>query len=338
MAESPPLLEIISEPATGAVSDPRSVAAESLRLLLEGANDNTRRAYEGDLADFFRSIGEDEPGVASVERLFRMDAARLTVTLRHYVTDCHRKRGLAWSTINRRIAAVRSLLREARRLGAAVPDPRDIVTNAKAALTYQSIEALTFEDAAQLVDAASHVEGEKGARDYAALLILCTNGLRREELVACDIIDFDRRRGRLRITGKGQGGQKVFVVLDRDAVDSLVRYLALRGNPDANQPLFASCDRSRAGKGQRLTGNGFWEVINRYGEKVLGRSLHPHAFRHTATTEALEATGGDVPRVQDFTRHKDIRTVMLYRDRLRDGQAEVTQLLGDRMRAARSRE
>ena len=45
--------------------------------------------------------------------------------------------------------------------------------------------------------------------------------------------------------------------------------------------------------------------------------LSPHSLRHTAITEILDATGGDLRRAQDFAGHADPRTTRRY-DRRRD--------------------
>lgn len=46
-------------------------------------------------------------------------------------------------------------------------------------------------------------------------------------------------------------------------------------------------------------------------------ALSPHSLRHTAITEILDATGGDLRRAQDFACHADPRTTRRY-DRRRD--------------------
>ncbi len=47
---------------------------------------------------------------------------------------------------------------------------------------------------------------------------------------------------------------------------------------------------------------------------MLGLRLTPHKLRHSAITAALDATGGDVRRVQRLSRHARLETVMVYDD------------------------
>ena len=55
--------------------------------------------------------------------------------------------------------------------------------------------------------------------------------------------------------------------------------------------------------------------------------MSPHRVRHSSITAALEATGGDVRRVQKLSRHSSLNTLMLYDDARKNHQREVTDLL-----------
>jgi integrase/recombinase XerC len=46
-------------------------------------------------------------------------------------------------------------------------------------------------------------------------------------------------------------------------------------------------------------------------------------------TAALEATNGDVRKVQKLSRHSDLNTLMIYDDNRKNQQGEVTDLLAD---------
>jgi len=40
--------------------------------------------------------------------------------------------------------------------------------------------------------------------------------------------------------------------------------------------------------------------------------MFPHHIRHSAITAALDATDGDVRKVQKLSRHKNLNTLMVY--------------------------
>jgi integrase/recombinase XerC len=90
--------------------------------------------------------------------------------------------------------------------------------------------------------------------------------------------------------------------------------------------LFLNFDR--AGKGARLTGAGLYAMLKNLGASV-GLVVRPHGLRHSAITAALDATGGDVRRVQRFSRHRDLRVLTVYDDARRDMAGEVANLVAE---------
>ena len=59
----------------------------------------------------------------------------------------------------------------------------------------------------------------------------------------------------------------------------------------------------------------------------LGLKVWPHGLRHAAITEALDLTGGDVRKVQRFSRHRDLQTLTIYDDARIDMGGEVAKLV-----------
>jgi integrase/recombinase XerC len=59
------------------------------------------------------------------------------------------------------------------------------------------------------------------------------------------------------------------------------------------------------------------------------KKLSPHRLRHSSITAALDATGGDVRKVQKLSRHADLNTLMIYDDNRRDEQGELSDILAD---------
>jgi integrase/recombinase XerC len=78
----------------------------------------------------------------------------------------------------------------------------------------------------------------------------------------------------------------------------------------------------RVGRGGgRLTGDGLYKVVKAQGEQ-LGLRARPHAIRHTSITAALDA-GLDIRIVQRYSRHRDVRTLLIYDDARRDLAGDV---------------
>lgn len=46
----------------------------------------------------------------------------------------------------------------------------------------------------------------------------------------------------------------------------------------------------------------------------IDKIISPHRIRHSAITESLNLTNGDVRKVQKLSRHKKLDTLMIYDD------------------------
>ena len=64
--------------------------------------------------------------------------------------------------------------------------------------------------------------------------------------------------------------------------------------------------------------------------KRVGVETRPHGIRHTAVTEAVKAataTGMGLEEVMDFSRHRNVHTLMIYRDRERNVQGKLAEMV-----------
>ncbi|MBD2207618.1 hypothetical protein H6G33_35395 [Calothrix sp. FACHB-1219] len=57
--------------------------------------------------------------------------------------------------------------------------------------------------------------------------------------------------------------------------------------------------------------------------------MSPHRIRHSAITAALDATDGNLRKVQKLSRHAKIDTLLIYDDNRSNDQQELSDLLGD---------
>lgn len=307
-----------------AVVTPEQQAAQmALQALVQDRRSlATQRAYTSDLKDFFGWRGQ-EVCAASVCDLCFLDAGRLTQVLLAYKAELVR-RSLAEATCNRRLSAVRSLLRIARRLGAGNPDPAGLIASEKVK-EYRDTRGVSTSDVAKLLDAPDR-KTLKGKRDYALLVLLWENALRRAEICGCDMAHFDAEGQRLYIKGKGSGTQREPVTLSTRAVAAVQAYLQARSTPTPEAPLFCSAAHYLKEE-KRLQPDGLHHLMSHYGKKVLGKPLRPHAMRHTSITAVLDATKGDVRMAQRLSRHADLRTLQKYDDNREDLQGKATTLL-----------
>lgn len=298
-------------------------AVDAVQLLLANkTSPQTRRAYAGDLRDFFGG----DIGPATVAEFLSLPTTAIALRLAEYKAGM-----LAWgaaeATINRRLAAVRSLLKFAHRLGMCATSGADLVDGEKVQ-AYRDTSGIKLDQMKKLIKQPARLHGAtsvRGLRDTALLRILCENALRRAEVCSLDVADFDFPAKRLQVRGKGKGTQKVPVTLSAKAAGALRAYLLTAGHTEG--ALFRNQHRDPASAGRRLTVDGLYHLIGAYGAAMGLQRLTPHGLRHSSITAALDATGGDVRRVQKLSRHARLETLQRYDDNRADFQGEVSHLL-----------
>lgn len=154
---------------------------------------------------------------------------------------------------------------------------------------------------------------EQGLRDYAILLLMVTGGLRTIEVSRADIADL-RNAGDntvLYIQGKGREEKEDFIKLSAPAEQAIRAYLKARGEKDEKAPLFSSTSNNN--RGARLTTRSVSGIVKTRLQQAGYDSsrLTAHSLRHTAVTLSLLA-GKDIAEVQQFARHANIATTMIY--------------------------
>ena len=59
------------------------------------------------------------------------------------------------------------------------------------------------------------------------------------------------------------------------------------------------------------------------------RGTHPHGLRHQGSRRRLDLAGGDVRKVQRFSRHGKLETLLRYDDNRREEAGAIAHLLGE---------
>lgn len=295
----------------------RSSLVESF---LAGRSPRTLEAYGQDLRDFAHYIGA-ETSEEAARRLMAGGKGHANETAHAYRADLL-DRGLSPSTVNRRLAALRSLVKMGRLFG--VVDFTLDVESVKSQ-TYRDTRGPGRDGVRLLLGKLAARTDRKATRDHALVRLLFDLGLRRGEAVALDLEDVDLKAGAVRILGKGRT-EKETLTLPEPTKTVLEAWVSVRGTRPG--PLFLNFDR--ASKGSRLTGRSVARLVASLGAAV-GLVVRPHGLRHAAVTEALDATGGNVRAVQRFSRHRDLRVLTLYDDNRLDLGGEVARLVAGRV-------
>ncbi|RUQ64014.1 integrase [Azospirillum doebereinerae] len=281
-----------------------------------GRSENTVRAYRRDHEDFrafvarqtgFESFGDSAE--RAVRLLLAIDHGPANALALGYRNDLTARR-LQPATVNRRLAALRSVVKLGNTLGL-VAWSLD-VGNVEAA-AYRDTRGPGRDGVKAMIAQAKGRSDAKGLRDTAIVRLLHDVALRRGEVVSLDLEHYDARRGALSILGKGRT-QRERVTLPAPTRTALDAWVAARGSRAG--PLFHRLDQAGAGEG-RLTGEAVRQLVRGLGAEV-GIATRPHGLRHTAITSVLDANGGNVRAAQRFSRHRRLETLQLYDDNRSD--------------------
>jgi integrase/recombinase XerC len=260
-----------------------------------GASPHTLRSYAADLAELGRFLH-----AAKMGGLAAADAR----TLRAYLAWLH-GRGLAKSSIARKLATARSCFRFLARRGYIAANPARQVASPRLPRRLPSF--LPKDESKELLDAPVE-DSAAGRRDRALLELLYASGLRVAECCGLDVEDLDRRHGTVRVFGKG-GKERVVPVGDA-ALDALDAYLSAAGGRDrrgaGSGPLFQNP------RGGRLTTRSVRSIVRRRARAAgIARRVTPHTLRHTFATHLL-GEGADLRLIQELLGHSRLSTTQRY--------------------------
>lgn len=140
-------------------------------------------------------------------------------------------------------------------------------------------------------------------RDLSIIELFISTGMRVGELVNLDKSDIDFEDRSCIVLGKGNKQREVY--FDARTKLHLTNYLKQRN--DNNLALFVSNKKPH----QRITGQTVEYLIRTLGKKLNIKKAHPHKFRRTMATMAIDK-GMPIEQVQKLLGHKKIDTTMHY--------------------------
>jgi integrase/recombinase XerD len=267
-------------------------------------NAGTRRVYQHDLTEFMRYVG-----IAQMAEFRVVTRAHILAWRAELET-----RGLAGSTIRRKLAALSSLFEYLCEAHAVTHNPVKGVKRPKVEGYEGKTPALGDHQARALLAAPSG-DGLQAKRDRAMLSTLLHHALRREELTTLKVRDVHERRGVKHFRVHGKGRKIRYVPVHPGTLEAIDAYLEAAGHGAVEAaPLFASLRESASGTPRRaITPDGVYKLIRAYaikaGVKNLARAAH--AMRATAATHALD-NGADIAKVQEWLGHASIATTRVY--------------------------
>ncbi|MBM1221516.1 tyrosine recombinase XerC [Ponticoccus sp. SC2-23] len=266
---------------------------------LNGAAENTIRAYQSDLLGFLAFMGRHHGGQEGLGPISRITISDMRAWMAH-----ERGRGVGARSLARALSAVKSFYRWLSDREGFEPTA---VLSTRAPKFHRKLPRPVAEQAARdLIDRVSvgHQTPWIAARDVAIVTLLYGCGLRISEGLGLTGAEAPLPETLL-IRGKG-GKERIVPVIPaaRAAVDTYVDacpfeiapagalFLGARGGPLSPRMVQKTVEQARTGLG-------------------LPATTTPHAMRHSFATHLLTA-GGDLRAIQELLGHASLSTTQAY--------------------------
>ena len=271
---------------------------------------HTRRAYLADLRQLAEHAGRAPEEVSARQ-------------IRAWLVDLRGTRSA--STLSRKLASVRGFFRFLMREGRAEADPTTGLSAPRQPrrlprpLSVDDCDVLIENEAAPAPRSSSTkpapsqgpLEELRRLRDRTILEVLYGTGIRVGELVGLDVRDVDRRRGEVRVLGKGR--KERVVPLPGLAREVLETWIEARKRPGIlAEPLFISIRPRRDTEARRLGDRDVRRILKKRALAVgISDRVHPHRLRHSYATHLLDM-GADLREIQELLGHSSLATTQKY--------------------------
>lgn len=249
---------------------------------VEGCSEDTISYYESTILMLFNNLKKHIQNIT-------------TDDLRNYLTEYQQKRNSSRVTIDNIRRIFSSFFSWLEDEDIIIKSPVRRIHKVKTAVKVK--ETYSDEEIELLRD------NTNSLRDLALIDLLTSTGMRIGELVRLNISDIDFEERECVVLGKGN--KQRIVYFDAKSKIHLKNYLQKRS--DDNDALFVSM-RSPY---KRMAIGGIEARIKKLGDELGIRKVHPHKFRRTLATNAIDR-GMPIEQVQKLLGHERIDTTLHY--------------------------
>lgn len=249
---------------------------------VEGCSDKTVLYYDSTIRNMINSIGKDARNITTDD---------LRIYLDRYQSD-HKVSKVTIDNIRRILSSFFAWLEDEDYI---VKSPVRRIHKVK---TCKTVKETYSDEALELMR-----DHSECIRDLAIIDMLASTGMRVGELVKLDRKDVDFANRECVVLGKGNKQRKVY--FDARTKIHLKRYLNERN--DDNPALFVTLQRPY----NRLQISGVEIRLRKLGEKLNLNKVHPHKFRRTLATMAIDK-GMPIEQVQQLLGHQSVDTTLQY--------------------------
>lgn len=249
---------------------------------VEGCSEKTIRYYDSTIRNVLSAIGKEVKSVT-------------TDDLRVYLDEYQKRSNASKVTIDNIRRILSSFFAWLEDENYIVKSPVRRIHKVK---TCKTVKETYSDEALELMR--DHCDG---IRDLAIIDMLASTGIRVGELVKLNRSDVDFENRECIVLGKGNKQRRVYF----DARTKIHLQNYLRSRTDDNEALFVSLQQPY----NRLLISGVEIRLRELGRKLDLSKVHPHKFRRTLATMAIDK-GMPIEQVQQLLGHQSVDTTLQY--------------------------
>lgn len=275
-------VNISYEQAESKADEQNMVTAFIMAKRIEGCSEKTLRYYQKTIETMLKGIGKSASQI-------------VTDDLRKYLTEYQRERNSSKVTIDNIRRILSSFFSWLEDEDFILKSPVRRIHKVK---TAKLVKDTYTDEALELMR-----DSCTNARDLAIIDLLASSGMRVGELVTLNRDDIDFNERECVVTGKGNKERLVYF----DARTKIHLQNYLHGRTDTNSALFVSLKAPY----ERLMIGGIETRLRELGKRLNIPKVHPHKFRRTLATSAIDK-GMPIEQVQQLLGHQKIDTTLHY--------------------------
>ena len=259
---------------------------------------NSLEAYKRDVMDFSRFISAK--GEKDIDGCTNTDVVAYVLSLK--------EADKSPSTINRKLASLRSYYRYLQEQGTITQNPTGGIKAPK--VEHKEIDFLSLEEVVRLLETPD--DTVKGKRDRAILELMYATGIRVNEIIAANLEDVNLRIGFFACAG--ESGKARIVPIGRPAKEALEEYInkardafLQAGGVKQEDALFLNH------RGGRMTRQGLWKILKEYGRKaeIADERVTPHILRNSFAVHMVQ-NGADLKSLQELLGNEGLTATEAY--------------------------
>ena len=267
------------------------------------ASEHTIISYQNDLTSFLEFTAE-----VNEQKSEEVDIAEITrLSIRLWLGDLSEK-GLAKTSIARKVAALRSFFKYCFKRGYVDKNPAHLLVVPKKEQTLP--KTATAEDIRRMLDRVN-TDTVKGLQDRAILELFYGTGMRLSELTELNVSDIDLKQQQVTVHGKGN--KQRIIPLGNTVANILEQFIPKkselygdRTDGDAKKALFI------AASGQRIYDRAVQLMVENHLKKTSEvTQKSPHVLRHSFATHMLD-NGADIRIIKEFLGHANLAATQVY--------------------------